>query len=69
MYLQMALEPHIVHVVGHAEAHHAAAAGDVIEACKLARQAATEGAVRGQPDMTADPVVQERVQELVRGAQ
>jgi len=69
VYLQMALEPHIVHVVGHAEAHHAATAGDVIEACKLARQAATEGAVRGQPDMTADPVVQERVQELVRGAQ
>jgi methylmalonyl-CoA mutase cobalamin-binding subunit len=69
VYLQMALKPHIVHVVGHTEAHHAATAADVIEACKLARQAATEGAVRGQPDMTADPVVQKRVQELVRGAQ
>ncbi|TEU14931.1 MAG: methionine synthase [Anaerolineales bacterium] len=68
VYLQMALKPHIVHVVGHTEAHHAATAGDVIEACKLARQA-VENAVRGQPDMTADPVVQERVQELVRGAQ
>jgi hypothetical protein len=69
VYLQMVLKPHIVHVVGHTEAHHAATAGDVIEACKLARQAATEGAVGGQPDMTVDPVVQERVQGLVQGAQ
>jgi methylmalonyl-CoA mutase cobalamin-binding subunit len=68
VYLQMALQPHIVHVVGHTEAHHAATAGDVIEACKLA-QRAIENAQRGQPDMTADPAVQDRVSELVREAQ
>ena len=34
-YLQMALNPHIVHVVGHTEAHHAATAEDVIAACKV----------------------------------
>ena len=67
VYLQMALRPHIVHVVGHSEAHHAATAEDVIEACKIARRA-IENAQRGQPDMTADPAVQQRKEELVREA-
>lgn len=67
VYLQMALRPHILHVVGHTEAHHAATADDVIEACKLARQS-IENALRGQPDMTLDPAVQERKDELVREA-
>ncbi|RLC95163.1 MAG: methionine synthase [Chloroflexi bacterium] len=68
VYLQMALRPHILHVVGHTEAHHAATAADVIEACRLARRA-IENALRGQPDMTADPAVQQRQEELVREAQ
>jgi hypothetical protein len=68
IYLQMALKPHIVHVVGHTEAHHAATAADVIEACKLARRA-IQNALRGQPDMTADPAVQARKEELIREAQ
>ncbi len=63
----MALHPHIVHVVGHTEAHHAATANDIIEACKLARRA-VENAVRGQPDMTADPAIQQREEELVQEA-
>ncbi|NLG26482.1 MAG: methionine synthase, partial [Chloroflexi bacterium] len=67
VYLQMALKPHIVHVVAHTEAHHAATAEDVIEACKLAR-AAIGNALRGQPDMRADPAVQARRDELVREA-
>lgn len=68
VYLQMVLRPHIVHVVGHTEADHAATADDVIEACKLARRA-IENALRGQPDMAADPAVQLRKEELVREAQ
>jgi hypothetical protein len=68
VYLQMALRPHIVHVVGHTEAHHAATADDVIEACKLARRA-VENALRGQPDMAADAAVQARKEELVGEAQ
>jgi len=68
IYLQMALKPHIIHVVGHTEAHHAATADDVIEACKMARRV-IENAVRGMPDMTADPAVQARREELVREAQ
>jgi methylmalonyl-CoA mutase cobalamin-binding subunit len=64
VYLQMALRPHIVHVVGHTEAHHAATADDVIEACRLARRA-IENALRGAPDLTADWAVQQRRVELV----
>jgi len=67
IYLQMAIHPHIVHVVGHTEAHHAATADDVIEACKLARRA-IENALRGAPDMTHDPAVAERRAELVSEA-
>ena len=67
VYLQMALKPHIVHVVGHTEAHHAATADDVIEACRMARRA-IDNALHGQPDMTLDPVITERRQELVREA-
>ena len=67
-YLQMALKPHIVHVVGHTEAHHAATAEDVIAACKVARRA-IENAVAGAPDMTLDPRVQARKRELLAEAQ
>lgn len=67
VYLQMALRPHIVHVVGHTEADHAATAAEVIEACNLARRA-IENALQGQPDMTHDPRVQERRRQLVAEA-
>lgn len=67
VYVQMALKPHIVHVVGYSEAHHAATADDVIASCKLARRA-IENALAGQPDMTADPKVQARKAELVADA-
>ncbi len=67
VYLQMAVHPHIVHVVGHTEAHHAATAQDVIQACKIARRA-IENALGGQPDMTADPAVQQRKRGLIREA-
>jgi hypothetical protein len=68
VYLQMALQPHILHIVGHTEAHHVASADDVIEACKLARRS-VENALHGQPDMTADPAVKARQKELVREAE
>ncbi len=67
VYLQMALRPEIVHVVCFTEAHHAATAEDVIQACKLARRV-VENALRGQPDMSFDPVVQQRRKELVEEA-
>jgi hypothetical protein len=67
IYLQMALKPHILHIVGHTEAHHAATAEDVIEASQIARRA-IENSVRGAPDMTFDPAVQRRKEELVAEA-
>lgn len=67
VYLQMALRPSIVHVVGYCEADHAATPEDVIESCKMARQV-IQTALAGQPDMTRDPEVLCRKDELVREA-
>jgi methylmalonyl-CoA mutase cobalamin-binding subunit len=67
IYVQMALKPRIIHVVGYTEADHAATADDVIEACLLARRS-IENALRGAPDMTADPIVQAQVDHLVAEA-
>ena len=67
IYLQMALRPHIVHIVGHTEADHAATAADVIEASLMARQAVAN-ALKGQPDMLADPKVQARKEHLITEA-
>jgi len=67
IYLQTALKPHIIHIVGHTEAHHAATAEDVIEACGVARKA-IENALNGAPDMTADPTIQVQVDHLVSEA-
>ncbi len=61
-YLQMALKPHIYHIVGHTEAHHAATAQDVIEASRIARRAIQNA--MGAPDMTADPAIAQRRAEL-----
>ncbi len=65
--LQMQLKPHIVHIVGHTEAHHATTAAELIEACKI-----TDGAISqcllGLPDMTVDPRVQRRKAELLKNA-
>jgi len=66
IYLQMALRPHILHVVGYTEADHAATAVDVIASVKMARRS-IENAMGG-PDMTQDEAVQTRADQLVREA-
>ncbi|MBN1305901.1 MAG: methionine synthase [Anaerolineales bacterium] len=66
IYLQMALRPHILHIVGHTEADHAATAKDIIAASKMARRAIDNAL--GQPDMTQDSAVQARKEELVSEA-
>jgi len=68
IYLQMAVRPHIVHIVGHTEADHAATGQDVIDAARMARRS-IDNALRGAPDMLADPAVQHRIDTLVRDAQ
>lgn len=67
VYLQMALKPQIVHVVGYVEAHHAATAEEVIESCKVARKV-IQNCLYGMPDMTCDPEIQRRKDELVEEA-
>ena len=68
IYVQMALRPHILHIVGHTEADHAATAGDVIEAAAMARRV-VENVLRGAPDLTADPLIQLRKADLVAETQ
>ena len=68
IYLQMSLKPHIIHIVGHTEADHAATADDVI-AASLAARRSIENALSGQPDMTADPKIQARKHHLIEQAQ
>jgi hypothetical protein len=63
-YLQMALKPHIYHIVGHTEAHHAATADDIIIASKIARRAIQNAL--GAPDMTAAPEVQAHKEWLLQ---
>ena len=70
IYVQMGLSPHIIHIVGHTEADHAATGEDVIEAARMA-QRVIENALShasGQPDFAADPVIQQRKQQLIKEA-
>ncbi|NDJ77104.1 MAG: methionine synthase [Chloroflexi bacterium] len=62
--LQMAVQPHIVHIVGYTEADHAATANEVIESA-IMTQEVIETALRGNPDMTTDPAVQRRKHDLI----
>jgi hypothetical protein len=65
--LQMQLKPHIVHIVGHTEAHHATTAAELIEACRIADGAISQ-CLLGLPDMTGDTGVQRRKAELLADA-
>ncbi len=66
--LQMAVRPHIVHVVGYTEADHAATADEVIESTQMAAYVA-EVALRGSPDSAADPLVRARKEEIIAEAE
>ncbi len=63
--LQMAVEPHIIHIVGYTEANHAASADEVIESALIVQEV-VETALRGNPNMTVDPIVQARKEELIQ---
>jgi hypothetical protein len=68
VYVQTALKPDIVHVVGYPEADHAVTAKEVIESCAMARRA-IENAYRGQIDLTSSSNIREQVEGLVSDAQ
>ncbi|MBE0528294.1 MAG: methionine synthase, partial [Thermoleophilia bacterium] len=64
VFVQMALKPDIVHVVGYPEADHAVTGLEVIESCKMAKRAIGH-ALQSQIDMTNSKNIQQRVRELV----
>lgn len=66
-YLAMAIKPHIYHVVGFCEAHHAAEAEDVIESCKIVR-GIIKNEFLGSIDLSKDANVQRRKVELIEEA-
>lgn len=68
IYTQLYMEPHILHVVTHSEAHHEASAGDIIESCEIVKQVCWDFAKGGVPNIWADPQLAARKLELQRGA-
>lgn len=68
IYTQLYLEPDILHVVTHSEAHHEAKAEDIIESCQIAKQVCWDFAKGHVPDIWADPWVRNRIAELKRTA-
>ena len=66
-YLAMMIKPHIYHVVGFCEAHHAARAEDIIESAMIVR-GILKNEFLGSIDMTKDIRVQRRKDELIKEA-
>ncbi|RMF28702.1 MAG: hypothetical protein D6759_15275, partial [Chloroflexi bacterium] len=68
VYTQLYMQPDILHVVTHSEAHHEATAEDIIEACEIVHQVCWDFAKGSVPDIWADPVLKARKRELKEGA-
>lgn len=67
VYISMAIKPHIYHVVGFCEAHHAATPDDIIESVKITK-AVIKNALSGMPDVTQDKDVIKRKNQLIKEA-
>jgi len=66
--LQMAVQPHMINVVGYSEANRAVTHREVIESCKIVRRVVESALSTPFPDMRADPDVVRRRDHLVREA-
>ncbi len=66
--LAMQLEPQILHVVGYSEGDHAVQPGELIESVKIV-QGVLRNLREGMPDLSLDPRVQRRKQELLEESQ
>lgn len=64
VFAAMALNPHIVHVVGYCEADHAARPEEIIESCEIARGAVMK-ALLGEARPHTDPAVMTRKTEVL----
>ena len=68
IYTQLYMEPDILHVVTHSEAHHEASADDIIESCEITKQVCWDFIKGNVPQIWSDPVMRERIRELKQGA-
>ena len=64
VYTQLYMEPDILHVVTHSEAHHEASAEDIIESCEIVKQVCWDFAKGHVPQIWDEPVIKERIKEL-----
>jgi uncharacterized protein (TIGR01319 family) len=68
VYTQLYMEPDILHVVTHSEAHHEASSDDIIESCEIVKQVCWDFAKGNVPKIWEEPLVKTRIQELKEGA-
>ncbi|HSF83543.1 MAG TPA: glutamate mutase L [Anaerolineales bacterium] len=68
IYTQLYMEPDILHVVTHSEAHHEASADDIIESCEITKQVCWDFAKGNVAEIWNDPIIKNRIQELKQGA-
>jgi uncharacterized protein (TIGR01319 family) len=68
IYTQLYMEPDILHVVTHSEAHHEASADDIIESCEITKQVCWDFIKGNVPQIWSDPAMKSRIQELKQGA-
>jgi len=61
--MAMTINPHIVHVVGYCEGDHAATPEEIIESCKIV-DGVIKNSLLGLPDVTKDPEIMRRKDEL-----
>ncbi len=68
IYTQLYMDPDILHVVTHSEAHHEASADDIIESCEIVKQVCWDFAKGNIPQIWEEPIVKERIAELKQNA-
>jgi uncharacterized protein (TIGR01319 family) len=68
IYTQLYMEPDMLHVVTHSEAHHEASADDIIESCEIVKQVCWDFAKGQVPKIWDEPVVKARKLKLKQSA-
>lgn len=63
--ISLSLKPHILHVVGFSEGDHAVYADELIQSCNIIH-GVLQDCLYGLPDLTIDPKITKRKQELKR---
>jgi uncharacterized protein (TIGR01319 family) len=64
IYTQLYMDPDILHVVTHSEAHHEATSDDIIESCEIVKQVCWDFAKGHVPQIWEEPITKKRILEL-----